>query len=227
MRKNNYINRVLSYIECDGKTRKRLKEDLSLSIDNRLDMAADADLVEMLGSPEAMANEMIDNHSLRRAQGFEYISEKTLFGLPLVHISTRPRGIAKGVFAIGIKSIGIFSIGVLSLGIFSTGVLTVGLLTAFGSLALSGLFSFGAIAVSLYLAFGAIAVGKIALGALAFGSVAVGDVAYGSLAIFRSSGSGDVLFESSKNHDLIRAAVKEHVTAQWLIDIIMNMVKIL
>lgn len=96
---------------------------------------------------------------------YEYKSEKTVFGLPLVHINIGVGRKAKGFFAVGFVSSGIFSFGLFSMGIISLGLFCLGFL------------SFGCIV------FGGGAVGAVALGLLSAGGVAVGIVAVGGLAI--------------------------------------------
>ena len=109
---------------------------------------------------------------------YEYKSEKTLFGLPLVHINIG-FGVrkAKGIIAIGNISSGIISIGICSAGIISLGVLSLGLLSL-GALAL-GLISFGGVSAGA-LAFGGLAVGLISVGGLSIGAFSVGGFAKAS-----------------------------------------------
>lgn len=105
--------------------------------------------------------------------GYEYRSEATLFGLPLVHIASgfdpvtrRPR-IAKGIIAIGNIAVGGLAIGGLSVGVVS-----------FGGLAL-GLIALGGAAVGLLLALGGLAIGLVAVGGCAIGYYALGGGAFG------------------------------------------------
>lgn len=105
------------------------------------------------------------------APGYEYKSERTLFGLPLVHINIGYglRG-AKGVFALGNYAVGVVAVGGFSAGLVGFGGLSVGLLLAFGGVALGGI------------ALGGLAVGGIALGACAVGVYALGAAAVASRA---------------------------------------------
>lgn len=125
---------------------------------------------------------------------YEYKSERTLFGLPLVHIHFGRRfAKAKGIIAIGYRATGIIAIGLFAKGLIAVGLLSLGILS-FGSLALGllsggavavGVFAAGAVAVGL-LATGAVAVGMFSVGAVAVASrVAVGDHAYAPVAIGR------------------------------------------
>ena len=105
-----------------------------------------------------------------RLFGYEYRSQKELFGLPLVHVvlgyginsmTGKPR-VAKGIIAIGHIALGGIAIGGLSLGVIS-----------FGGLAL-GIAAVGGAAVGLLLALGGMAIGFIAIGGGAFGYYALG-----------------------------------------------------
>jgi len=105
--------------------------------------------------------------------GYEYRSEASLFGLPLVHIASgidpatrRPR-IAKGIIAIGNIAVGGLAIGGLSFGVVS-----------FGGLAL-GLIALGGAAIGLLLALGGMAIGMVAIGGGAIGYYALGGGAFG------------------------------------------------
>lgn len=125
---------------------------------------------------------------------YEYKSKRTLFGLPLVHVSLgRNSRWAKGIIAIGEKAIGVVSLGGIAVGIFSLGGVSLGLLLALGVVSL-GAMSIGGIAIGL-LALGGVAMGWLAIGGCATGSayaaggiavanqVAIGGTAVGSLAI--------------------------------------------
>ena len=137
-----------------------------------------------------------------RAFHYEYKSERTLFGLPLVHVNVgmglrRAKGIiavgtiAQGVIAVGALSVGVISIGALCLGLLAFGAAGIGLLLAVGGLAV-GSIAAGGIAVGLLafggLAFGVYALGgfacalRIAMGGFAQGHIAIGDAARGGFA---------------------------------------------
>lgn len=227
MNTRRYVNKVLSYIDCTPKMRRRLKEDIIMSIENRMDGDHTADIVELMGDPKDMAIEMIDNNDLRLEPGFEYISSQELFGLPLIHITTSRRGVAKGIIAVGMRSIGLVSFGILSAGFISIGVLSLGLIMAMGSVVVSGLFSFGAIALSAYLSLGAVAIGKVAIGALSLGTIAVGDVAYGTVAIFRTSGSGETALKISESLPLIEPAIRTQLSNNVLVELLMSIIEVM
>jgi len=108
-----------------------------------------------------------------RGMGYEYRSEASLFGLPLVHIASgldpstgRPR-IAKGIIAIGNVAVGGLAIGGLSFGVVSFGGLTLGLI------------ALGGAAIGLLLALGGMAIGLVAIGGGAIGYYALGGGAFG------------------------------------------------
>lgn len=106
------------------------------------------------------------------ASDFEYKSERTLFGLPLVHINGKWGGTAKGIVAVGCKARGLVAVGFLSMGVLSAGCLSLGAVSL-GALAL-GVLTLGAVSVGLLLALGAVAAGFVAYGAAAFGGFAAG-----------------------------------------------------
>lgn len=133
---------------------------------------------------------------------YEYVSERKIFGMPLVHINV---GLgfyrAHGFFAVGNIATGIFSFGALAAGVVSFGALAVGILAlgalvlgglALGAIAL-GLLSLGGIAVGVF-AIGGLSVGYLAFGGLAVGQFALGDVAYGFCAVGESRARGTHTF---------------------------------
>ena len=116
---------------------------------------------------------------------YEYKSERTLFGLPLVHINLGyGYRKAKGILAIGKVAVGVVAIGALAFGLFSLGALSLGLL-ALGGLSLGGLVLGG-------LAVGIVAIGGVSAGVLAIGGAAFGVYAIGGLAIASQIALGDI-----------------------------------
>jgi hypothetical protein len=111
----------------------------------------------------------------RTVLGFEYRSEATIAGWPLVHVcagvdpvTMRPR-VAKGVIALGNIAVGGVAIGGLAAGVLSVGGLSIGLLFALGGAALGAGLSIGGLTV-----------GSVAIGGAAVGFVhAVGGAAFG------------------------------------------------
>ncbi len=102
--------------------------------------------------------------------GYEYRSERQLFGLPLVHIISGNRldpargglRVAKGIIAIGPIAVGGLAMGGMSVGILS-----------FGGLSL-GLIALGGAALGVLLAVGGGAIGFVALGGGVIGYYALG-----------------------------------------------------
>ena len=104
---------------------------------------------------------------VKRQQPYEYKSEASFFGLPLVHVHlSRGRGrpaVAKGIIAIGDMAVGVVALGGISAGLVALGGLSLGLLLALGGLS-AGLFSLGGVALASELAVGAVASARVALG---------------------------------------------------------------
>jgi hypothetical protein len=113
--------------------------------------------------------------------GYEYRSELTILGWPLVHIAQgidpqtgRPR-IARGIIAIGNVAVGLFALGGVAAGGIAFGGVGLGIVglggVALGVLALGGcsiglVFAAGGMAASLMYAVGGLALAPHALGAL-------------------------------------------------------------
>ncbi len=114
-------------------------------------------------------------YPIRGGYGYEYRSERQLFGLPLVHIVGGNRidpltgrlRIAKGIIAIGPIAVGGLALGGSAVGVIS-----------FGGGAL-GLVAVGGAAVGVLGALGGLAVGLVAIGGAAFGYYALGGGAWG------------------------------------------------
>lgn len=134
---------------------------------------------------------VVVNHYHNELWHYEYKSERTLWGMPLVHINLCANGLcwARGVVAIGNISTGLFSLGALSAGLFSFGAISVGLLSL-GALVF-GLMSAGAVAVGL-VALGGFAVGLVSAGGAAIGQYAVGGVAVGGKLAIAGAASAPV-----------------------------------
>lgn len=163
---------------------------------------------------------------------FEYISEKKIKGIPLVHINVgvgkcKAKGIiaignaAMGIIAIGLAAQGLVSIGFVSLGLLAFGWLSVGI-AAFGTVAVGAL-AFGAVAVGI-VTFGGISVGVYSIGGMAIGSriaaggsanapIAIGDTAQGSITFLRAEGF---------TREEIRAAILNRYPGTW--DIIIRLI---
>lgn len=163
-----------------------------------------------------------------RGRVYEYKSETTINGLPLVHVhigfgAKRAKGviaignIATGLLSIGLISTGLISIGLLGLGLLSFSLLAVGLVLAVGTVAIGG-FAIGAVAIGV-VALGAVAIGQYSLGAAAIASrVAVGDHAYAHIAVGRVvSGTIEFIDTSAvRNFSSISSLeVKNAIQAQY------------
>jgi len=120
---------------------------------------------------------------MARVVGVDYRSQRTIWGIPLVHVATGPdpvtggRGVAKGIIAIGDIAIGGIAFGAVAIGGISFGGASIGGL-AFGGAAL-GLIALGGLAIALVVALGGGAIGTVAVGGGAIGYYAFGGGAYG------------------------------------------------
>lgn len=175
-----YVNKVLSFITTDDKTKKKIKIDLLEMLMTREEDGYSIDPYEVLGDPKEVADEFTDNLESSKLSYFEYKTQARFLGLPLIHITSKRNGKAVGIIAIGAQAYGVIalgglSIGVISLGgictgIFSLGGLSMGLYMAVGGIALASSIAVGGIAVAKGLAIGGIAVAKeIAVGSLTVG----------------------------------------------------------
>jgi hypothetical protein len=126
-----------------------------------------------LGSPGA-------GYYPARYWNYEYKSEATLFGWPVIHIAQgidpktgMPR-IAKGLIAIGNIAIGGLALGGLALGGVGLGGIGIGLIT-FGGLAMGVFLAAGGLAVAGFLAIGGAAISlAYAIGGLALAPHSLG-----------------------------------------------------
>ena len=134
---------------------------------------------------------VVENHYHYEGWHYEYKSERTLFGLPLVHINLSQRGLtwARGIVAIGNVATGVVAIGCFAAGILSLGAICLGLLVLAGMAV--GLVALGGISI------GIIAVGGCALGYLAIGGSAVGGVRRGRRGRRFQGGGGDLGFRGA------------------------------
>lgn len=119
------------------------------------------------------------HHYYHEGWHYEYKSERTLFGLPLIHVNFGRRDHwARGIIAIGNIATGFVALGGVAVGLLSLGGVSFGLLLALGAVALGGV-SIGGVALGL-LAWGGIALGWLAVGGCAVGVYAAGGVAAAS-----------------------------------------------
>lgn len=111
-------------------------------------------------------------------QPYEYRSQRTFLGLPLVHITRGHSAYSRGPkIAKGWLAMGDIAIGGLAIGGFTAGLL------CFGGVGFSLLFTFAGIALGLGIGFGGIAAAPIAIGGIAVGLFAFGGLAWAYTAI--------------------------------------------
>ncbi len=177
---------------------------------------------------------IVDKH---RRVGFEYKSERTWHGMPLVHINLK--GTAKGVFAVGLAAKGIIAVGLAALGVVSIGLAALGFLAIGGLFAVGiistaalsvGIISLGGISVGIlslgglsagWFSFGGFSVGKYVIGGYANGEIAVGGTAHGIIAV-GSSAEGEIVFNVPVNSEEFRAAIMSRLpnTPKFIVDIL-------
>ncbi|UCH96319.1 MAG: hypothetical protein JSV88_05550 [Candidatus Aminicenantes bacterium] len=203
-----YTSRVLSYIQCNAKTRKLIREDLYTNLSIKSDESGEDDPIKLMGDPREVAREFISNLDLKESGGFEYQTNTKLFGIPILHINLKPSGITKGIIAIGNIAIGFIAIGRISIGVFSCGAISVGILASLGAVSLALLLSIGAVAISYGFSLGAVAIAThFAIGAVAVANIALGDVSDGIVSIYRSSGSGEIMIKIPADKETIKEAI--------------------
>lgn len=213
-----YVRRVMQYIPADRKTLRRIEEDLTESLTERMQNTPDMSPEDLMGDPEEVAREFAEGlqpdvpetgHASMGAFQSDYTSSVRLFGLPLVHIARRRNGLAVGWIAVGPLAFGFFALGGFSVGVFSFGGLGLGLLMAFGGLAASGGISIGGLALAGVAAFGGAAIAsELAIGGFAQARVAVGDETHGLISLYEASGTGDYLLQvGSTTKEQLRSAL--------------------
>jgi hypothetical protein len=172
-----YIKKVISFIECDEKTKKLIQEDLYTNMSVKSEELNEADPVKLMGDPNEVAREFIYNMDLKESTGFEYQTNIKILGLPLIHINFKPSGKAKGIFAMGNIAIGLIAVGKVAIGAISFGAISISLLLSAGAISLSLLLSLGAVAIAYGCSFGAVAIANYyAFGAYAQAKTALGEV---------------------------------------------------
>ena len=130
-------------------------------------------------TPPSQPASTIVPHYYHEGWHYEYKSERTLFGLPLIHVNIGRRDHwARGIIAIGNIATGFVALGGVAAGLFSLGGVSFGLLMALGAVSL-GAVSIGGVALGL-LAWGGIALGWLAVGGCSVGVYAIGGVAAAS-----------------------------------------------
>lgn len=115
---------------------------------------------------------------------FEYKSEASLLGLPLVHVvigrdAAGRVGKAVGILAIGRMAFGVLPIGQLAVGVFPLGQLALGAVLALGQGAIAGYSAMGQLAVASHFALGQFAAGASAIGQMALGRYVLAQLGWG------------------------------------------------
>ena len=134
---------------------------------------------------------------------WEYRSQASFLGLPLVHIRIGDRfallkAPVKAWIAVGERAIGgLFAFGAIAVAPLSVGGITIGLLP-FGGLAL-GVVALGGFAVGIY-SYGGLVLGWLAMGGCAIGWLA----ADGGIALARDFASGGIAHAAQANNDIAR-----------------------
>ena len=148
--------------------------------------------------PKAAANtaSLPEKKPTSRKFHYEYKSEKSWQGLPLVHVNFGfGKYRAKGVVAIGNIACGIFSLGLISAGVVTVGLVSAGILILSAVVGL-GVFSLAAVSGGLFAiggaAIGLFALGGAAVGWTAFGGAAAGAYAFGGMASAANIAFGDI-----------------------------------
>lgn len=181
------------------------------------------------GSAVAEQIAVLTNY-VKRQQPYEYKSQATLLGLPLVHVHlSRGNGrpaVAKGILAVGDVACGGVALGGLSAGLVSLGGLSLGLILALGGLS-AGLFALGGISLGAY-AFGGIAIGYCALGGVACASeLAAGGMARGRVALGDAvQGTSTLLLHAASEAEIV-AFLQKHCpdAGAWLIRLLASAVQ--
>jgi tRNA A-37 threonylcarbamoyl transferase component Bud32 len=130
-------------------------------------------------------------------QGYEYKSKRTLFGLPLLHVTwgmdprTGRAWHARGIVAVGGVATGVLAMGGRAYGGIAFGGIACGGV-AIGGVA-AGILSFGGLSLALALAVGGLAIAPVALGGLAVGYLAAGGLAFGAHILDSSHADRDAL----------------------------------
>lgn len=208
---NSYVNKVLRYINTNAKTKKKIKEDLLISLESRSRELYEKDPYKIMGHPKDVAYEFMDNMDIRYYgwQFHEYKSETTIMGIPLIHIINNQYKVAKGIIAVGPIAIGVISLGALSFGILSFGAISVGLLISLGGFSSSLGTAIGGVAFAYDIALGGLAYAKN----LAFGGIASADIAIGGnikalVGAYNNKGIGNYVYNIYSEKEKVLSAIQ-------------------
>lgn len=240
-----YADKVVQYLSVGKDIRRKIREDLYESLDERSQMGDESNPEAILGNPRDIAMEFAENMNLDPeylGNVNEYRSETEIFGVPLIHIVRNNyaagcgnrKMIAKGVIAIGPVAVGIFAIGGLAFGLLSFAGVGIGLLGAFAGISVGGLASLGGISISYFLALGGLSVAHdFAIGGLAVAKhVAIGGQAIAYIAGFEESSPvlsawSKYAFHLPEQKDLLIQVMNRELDgmAEWIRNIIIFFVK--
>lgn len=174
---NRYATQVVQNMNCDRKTKRRIREDILELLQDRYEESGNPDPSSLLGSPQEFALTMQEEIGLKPSSFQTRESVTEFLGLPLFMYSNDPNVTAKAWFAVGTKSMGVVSVGAFSVGVFSfggfgfgiftIGGVAIGLISAIGGVAIAYNTAIGGVAVAMQLAMGGLAVAKeIAIGGM-------------------------------------------------------------
>jgi predicted Ser/Thr protein kinase len=120
---------------------------------------------------------------MRKMFGFEYKSQATIFGIPLLHVAlgidpiTGKRRMARGIMAVGDRAQGVVALGGIAIGFFAMGGLALGVVPV-GGLA-AGLLAVGGCGLGLLASYSGLAIAPVAIGGVALGYYSFGGAAFG------------------------------------------------
>lgn len=211
-----YIDEILDSIGVVGKKKRRIGEDLYAALMEKQEMTGESDPYILLGAPKEVAKEFRENLGVRYnkryrwGRGYEYVSKRKVFGIPLVHVNTKGFGVAKGIFSYGTIAVGLVSFGGISIGALSFGAISLAAFIALGGLAFSGMFSIGGASIAYIASLGGAAIAKnIAIGGYASADIAIGGMAKGIVAVFNQSGNGKYMFSMPVNPEEVITSIKQ------------------
>lgn len=225
-----YSNKVVRNIKANKRISKKIKEDIVITLENKAEELSIDNPYDLMGDPKKVAEEFRSNMDLPSKDYYEYISDKEIFGIPLIHINNKKNGFAKGIIAVGGVSIGVISFGGVSIGILSFGGFSLGLLFSLGGFSASPLgIAIGGFAAGYSLALGGFAYAKsLAIGGFAMGDIALGDEIKATVGGYKTSGVGEKVINILKDKEKVMPTIKQmypnlSAIKLWIIDKCINL----